>query len=137
MAELAKQQGGDAATMERTRGGATFLPRVDIVETNDELTLFADMPGVKAEDLDIRFEDGELSIFGRVGLRHENVDFIYGEYGIGDFFRTFLIDESIDSDAISAELKDGVLILHLPKSEEVKPRRIQVTASRDRTGKEA
>lgn len=130
MAELTKQEPrGTLATTERTRGGLTFLPRVDIVENDNELLIFADMAGVKAEDLDIRFENGELSIFGRVALRHENVDFTYGEYGIGDFFRTFLISEAIDAEKISAELKNGVLKLHLPKSEAAKPKRITVQAS--------
>jgi HSP20 family molecular chaperone IbpA len=130
MAELTKQEPrGSLATAERTRGGLTFLPRVDIVENDNELLIFADMAGVKAEDLDIRFENGELSIFGRVALRHENVDFTYGEYGIGDFFRTFLISEAIDAEKISAELKNGVLKLHLPKSEAAKPKRITVQAS--------
>jgi HSP20 family protein len=125
---MKQEQRGDVATMERTRGGVSFLPPVDIVETDDELLLFADMPGVAAEDLDVRFEDGELTIFGRVSPRHENIDFTHGEYGIGDFFRTFLVDEAIDATKISAELNHGVLTLHLPKSEEVKPKRISIKA---------
>lgn len=129
MAELMKQEKrGEVATTERTRGGLTYLPRVDILENDNEMTIFADMPGVRAEDLDIRFENGELSIFGKVLPRHENVGFAYGEYGIGDFFRTFLISEAVDSEKISADLNNGVLTLHLPKSEAAKPRRISVQA---------
>ena len=127
MAELTRPEPrGDVATMERTRGGLMFRPRVDIVETDNELTLFVDLPGVKSEDLDIRFEDGELMLLGRVAPRHENITFIDGEYGIGDFSRTFLVDEAVDADKINAELRNGVLTLHLPKSEQVKPRRISV-----------
>lgn len=130
MAELVKQERrGEMATTERTRGGLTYLPRIDIVETENEMTILADMPGVKAEDLDVRFENGELSIFGKVAPRHDQVDFVYGEYGIGDFFRTFLISEAVDSENISADLKNGVLTLHLPKSEAAKPKRISVQAS--------
>jgi len=130
MPEVTKyEQPGAAATTERTRGGPTYLPRVDIVESDNELTMFADMPGVKAENLDIRFENGELSIFGKVEPRHGNLDFIYGEYGIGDFFRTFLINETIDAEKISAELNNGILTLHLPKSEAAKPKRIMVQSS--------
>jgi HSP20 family protein len=130
MTELMKQERrGEIATAERTRGGPTYLPRVDIVETDNEMTILADMPGVKAEDLDIRFENGELSIFGKVTPRHDRIDFVYGEYGIGDFSRTFLISEAVDSDKICAELKNGVLTLHLPKSEAAKPKRISVQAS--------
>ncbi len=124
-----KQEQGQVATVERTRGGVTYSPRIDIWETDDELVLFADMPGVAAEDLDIQFENRELRIHGKVCPRHENINFLYGEYGIGDFYRTFTIGETIDSQKISAELKDGVLALHLPKTEAVKPRRIEVKAS--------
>jgi HSP20 family molecular chaperone IbpA len=84
------------------------------------------MPGVAAENLDIQFENRELRIHGKVCPRHQDLAFLYGEYGIGDFYRTFTIGETIDSQKIDAELKDGVLILHLPKTEAVKPRRIAV-----------
>jgi HSP20 family protein len=121
-----KQAQNEVATVERTRGGLTYSPRIDIWETGDELMLYADMPGVSAENLDIQFENRELRIHGKVCPRHEGINFLYGEYGIGDFHRTFTIGESIDSEKISAELKDGVLTLHLPKTEAVKPRRIAV-----------
>jgi HSP20 family protein len=127
--ELAKQQNSNAAAVERTRNGMTFSPRIDICEKEDELLLFADMPGVTAEGLDIRFENHELTIHGHVEPRHKDVDYLYAEYGTGDFFRTFNIGESIDASRISGELRNGVLTLHLPKTEEVKPRRIEVRAS--------
>ena len=121
-----KQQQSDLATVERTRGEICFTPRIDIWETEEELLLFADVPGVTADNLDIQFENRELRIHGRVSPRHEKIEFLYGEYGIGDFYRTFSIGESIDAEKISAELQDGVLTLHLPKTEAVKPRRIEV-----------
>lgn len=121
-----KQEQSDVATVERTRGGVSYTPRIDIWESEDELVLYADMPGVAVENLDIQFENRELRIQGKVSPRHEDINFLYGEYGIGDFYRTFSIGETIDSEKISAELKDGVLTLHLPKTEAVKPRRIEV-----------
>ncbi len=121
-----KQAQNEVATVERTRGGLTYSPRIDIWETEDELMLYADMPGVTAENLDIQFENRELRIHGKVCPRHEGINFLYGEYGIGDFHRTFTIGEAIDTEKITAELKDGVLMLHLPKTEAVKPRRIAV-----------
>lgn len=124
-----KQEQTEATTVERTRGGVTYTPRIDIWETEDELVLYADMPGVTAENLDLRFENRELRIHGKVSPRHEGIKFLDGEYGIGDFYRTFTIGETIDSEKISAELRDGVLTLHLPKSEAVKPRRIAVKSS--------
>jgi len=124
-----KQEQSEVATVERTRGGATYSPRIDIWETEDELVLYADMPGVRPDDLEIQFENRELRIHGKVRSRHEDFTFLCGEYGIGDFFRTFSIGETIDSGKISAELKDGVLTLHLPKTEAVKPRRIEVKSN--------
>lgn len=127
--ELAKQEQQNVATVERTRGGMTYSPRIDIWEADDELVLYADMPGVTPDGLDIRFENRELTIHARVAPRQENVQFLYGEYGIGDYYRSFSIGESIDASKIYAELHNGVLVLHLPKTEEVKPRRIEVKVS--------
>ena len=124
-----KQEQTQVATIERTHGGATYSPRIDIWETSDELVLYADMPGVSAESLDIQFENRELRIHGKVPARHEEINFLYGEYGIGDFYRTFTIGETIEAEKISAELKNGVLTLHLPKTEAVKPRRIEVKSN--------
>lgn len=126
---LTKQEDHGAAIAERTRGGVTYSPRVDIAETENELLLYADLPGVAAEHLDVQFENRELTIQGKVAPRHENGQLAYSEYGVGDFHRTFTIGEQIDTTKISAELKNGVLTLHLPKVEEVKPRRIEVQAS--------
>jgi HSP20 family protein len=127
--EVTKQEQNDVATVERTHGGLTYSPRIDIWESDDELVLYADLPGVAAGDVDIQFENRELRIHGKVAPRHEKINFLYGEYGIGDFYRTFTIGETIDAEKISAELHNGVLVLRLPKTEAVKPRRIQVQHS--------
>jgi HSP20 family protein len=112
---------------ERTRGGYVYRPNVDIVEKQDELLLLADMPGVSGSEIDIRFEDGELTIHGPVASRQpDETHYLLHEYGIGDFYRTFRVSEQIDATKISAEYKDGVLALHLPKVEAAKPRRINV-----------
>jgi HSP20 family protein len=108
---------------------ATYIPRFDIWEGDDELLLYGDLPGVMPENLDIRFENRELSIHGKVCPRHEGIQFVYGEYGIGDFHRSFTIGEAIDSERIFAEMHNGVLTVHLPKSDAAKPRRIEVKAS--------
>jgi HSP20 family protein len=124
--ELAKQEQNDVTAVERTHGGVTYRPRIDIWESEDELVLYADLPGVAPDDLDIQFENRELRIQGKVKPRHQNLNFVDGEYGIGDFYRTFTIGETVNVARISAELSDGVLALHLPKSEAVKPRRIEI-----------
>jgi len=126
---LAKRQGdGSAAVAERTRNGTTYTPRFDIVETDDELVLYGDLPGVTKDDLDVRFENGELTVQAKVASRHTEHEYLYGEYGIGDFHRSFSISETIDAEKISAELHNGVLTLHLPKVETAKSRRIAVKA---------
>ena len=117
----------DVAPVERTLGGTTYSPRFDIWENEDEMILYGDLPGVMPEDLDVRFENPVLTIHGKVNPRHNDIKFLHGEYGIGDFHRTFTIGEAIDTERISAELKNGVVTVHLPKSEKVKPRRIEVT----------
>jgi len=121
----AKDRTGTAQP-ETTRGGVYFTPRVDIYETENELTLFAELPGVKPEDVDLRYENGELLLHGRVRPRAGNHNLLLQEYDEGDFYRVFTIHESIDSSKISAESKNGVLAVHLPKAEAVKPRQINV-----------
>lgn len=122
-----EKQTGDAATPESTRQ-STYVPRFDIWEGEDELLLFGDLPGVAPDDLDIRFENRELTITGKVAQRGD-VDRGYREYGVGDFHRTFTVGESIDAERITADMQHGVLQLRLPKSEKVKPRRIKVQTS--------
>ena len=127
MSEIAKKESdANVAVVERTRNGVTFTPRFDILESGDELMLYGDLPGVVSEDLDVRFENEHLIIHGKVHPRHEGREHIYGEYDVGDFYREFRISEAVDPDKIAAELKNGVLKVHLPKAESLKPRRIEV-----------
>ena len=94
---LEKREAKEAAKAERTWSGRYYTPHVDILEDEGELTVLADMPGVSTGDVDIRFENGELSIHGKVKPRHADVThFLLHEYGFGDFYRTFQISEAID-----------------------------------------
>jgi HSP20 family protein len=113
---------------ESTRGGALFTPRVDIIETEKELLVLADIPGVKSEDVDLRFENGELLLHARVHPTPERGHVLLSEYEEGDYYRVFTVHESIDASKISAECKNGVLTVHLPKVEAVQPRQISVKA---------
>jgi HSP20 family protein len=117
----------EPATAEATRGGTQFNPRVDIFETDQELLLFADMPGVRPEDIELHYENGELVVHGKVRPRQQNAQFLLEENDTGDFYRVFTVHESIDSTRIEAQCKNGVLTVHLPKTEAVKPRKISVT----------
>jgi HSP20 family protein len=118
----------ESAVPEATYGGNYFTPRVDIVETDKELTLLADVPGVRSEDVDLRYDKGELVLHARVQSRPPTGTRLLGEYEVGDFYRAFSIHESIDSTKIEAECKNGVLTVHLPKVEAVQPRQIAVRA---------
>jgi HSP20 family protein len=121
-----KERADNAAHVEHTRGGVCFTPRVDIYETSRELVLKADMPGVRPEDIDLRYERGELQVHGRVRSRERPGNFLLAEYEEGDFHRVFSIHESIDASRIEAECKNGVLTVHLPKVEALQPRQITV-----------
>lgn len=107
----------------------TFSPRFDVWEGDDELILYGDLPGVDPESLDVQYENRQLTIHGKVAQRCDGMACLYSEYSVGDFYRTFVIGEAINPEAISAELRDGVLTLHLPKSEAAKPKRIDVKVS--------
>jgi len=121
------QDGAEVSPPEHTRGGVYYRPNVDIYELPDELVVLADMPGAKNDQIDIQFEDGSLTIHARVPDRHESQGpYLRKEYGVGDYYRTFRVSEHIDASRISAEYSAGVLMLHLPKAEAVKPRKIQV-----------
>jgi HSP20 family protein len=112
---------------EQIRSGVMFIPVVDIIETDQELLLLADMPGVKPDDADIHYESGVLTIYGRVEPRQKpDANCLLQEYEVGDFSRRFEIGDGIDASKIEAELRDGVLQLHLPKTPEVMPRKISV-----------
>lgn len=124
--QLSEKTAETTPAVEPTREAPVFAPTFDIVENENEIVLFGDLPGVSESGLDVRYEDEQLIIHGKVERRDEGVRFAHREYGIGDFHRTFAIDESVDAEKISAELGNGVLTIHLPKSEQAKPRRIPV-----------
>jgi HSP20 family protein len=119
----------DQGLAEATRGGAYFTPRVDIFESEQELVLTADLPGVRPDDVELRYENGELLLYARLPSRTLGGTLLLGEYEVGDFYRVFTIHESIDNTKISAECKNGVLTVHLPKVEAAKPRQIAVKGS--------
>jgi HSP20 family protein len=127
IASTATKDRAEAARPETTRGGVHFTPRVDIVETDKELTLYAEVPGVRPEDVDLHFEKGELVLHARVRPRHRGQQgLLLQEYDEGDFYRAFAINESLDSTHIEAECQNGVLTVHLPKAEAARPRQINV-----------
>lgn len=122
------QTGREQAMSERA-SQTPITPRFDIWEGEDAFILYGDFPGVTPEDLDIQFENQVLTVQGRVTSRSGMENVLHAEYGPSDFYRSFTLGESINSEAISAELRDGVLTLRLPKSDRAKPRRIPLNAT--------
>jgi HSP20 family molecular chaperone IbpA len=111
---------------EETRSDERYVtPPVDIYEKGEGLVVKADLPGVPKEGLDVRVENNLLTIRGRAAHAAPG-DPVYREYGLINFFRQFELNEKVDQQRISAELKHGVLTLNLPKAEEAKPRKIEV-----------
>jgi len=128
--EKRARYGSEESQVEHLRQGTCYLPLVDILERADEIVLKADVPGTKPEDIDINFEDGILTIYAKVQPRQEpGTQYLLREYGIGDYHRSFQVSEAIDASKISAEYSDGVLTIHLPKAEAVRPRKIPVQVS--------
>jgi len=117
---------GGGAVAGREPAAVVFTPHVDVFETEDALLLYADMPGLKPEDLDVRFENGELTLHGRCTPPKVDANPVRAEYGVGDYHRAFTINEQVDAENITAELKHGVLTVRLPKAESVKPKKITV-----------
>ena len=117
------------SSAEQTRPGLVFTPDVDIFETETEMTLLADMPGVKAEDLTIDLRENVLTLTGLAStVQNENEDQLLVEYQTGKYYRQFTLSEIIDQGKIDAQLTDGVLRLSLPKVEKATPRQITVKA---------
>jgi HSP20 family molecular chaperone IbpA len=115
---------------ERIDQGAYYTPLVDIVENKDEFIFQADLPGVKAGDVDISFENGALNIHAKVFPRQpENQDYVLCEYGVGHFYRSFDIGMPINVEGIRATLKNGELTLRLPKAESAKTRKIEIKST--------
>ena len=119
-----------AAYPEQTRPGAVYTPATDIFESENAITVLADMPGVKAEDLKIDLRDNVLTLTGRVNAPENSGEALVArEYRPGTFFRQFTLSESVDQAKIDAKLADGVLRLELPKVERAKPRQITVKSN--------
>lgn len=122
-----QQTNGTTTAVQNEAGRAvTVTPRVDVFETADDLVVLADMPGVAPDGVDVRFENGELTVHGRRNQGHTDKGRAVWEYEVTNYFRSFRVTERVAANQISAELAHGVLTLRLPKAESVKPRRIAV-----------
>lgn len=117
------------APAEQIKTGPVFTPAVDIFENEKEITLLADMPGVKTKHLNIDLREDVLTLTGDVEPPEGTGEVaVLKEYRIGRYFRKFTLSNLIDQAKIEAELRDGVLRLRLPKVEAATPRKIAVKA---------
>jgi HSP20 family protein len=110
----------NVSTMEYTS------PTVNLSESKDAYLLEAEMPGVNKDGLEVLLEGNELTIVGHRQPENIDAELLYRESKPREFRRVFVLDPSIDTKKISAQIDQGVLRLNLPKAERVKPRKIQV-----------
>ena len=105
-----------------------WTPAVDVFETENELVLKADLPGVEMKDIDIQLENGTLTLKGERAFKKETREGGYHriERSYGSFARYFTLPDTLDTEAVQAEYKNGVLQVKLPKKEVAKPRQIKV-----------
>ncbi len=112
---------------------ASWIPAVDVYETDQSVVLKAELPGVDPNDVEARVEDGTLYLKGERKFENEVKEENYQrvERAYGSFTRTFALPSSVDADKVAAEYKDGVLTLTLPKREEATPRTIKINVSKN------
>ncbi len=120
--EIVKSEGKN---IEKARGLQEVAPAVDIFESENEIMLYADMPGVVKENLSVNIDKGILSLSGVRKLQTKKTA-TWEEFGNVNYVRSFSVPPTIDVGRVEAELKDGVLRLHMTKSEQAKPKKIEI-----------
>ena len=133
MSESAIQKTDTAANTEvrptQTREETRYrVPPVDIYETQDGLEILADLPGVASDGVEVHVDNGVLTISGRVSRATDSAG-LYREFTLLDYYRQFQLGETIDTEKIKAELRQGVLKVQLPHAEAAKPRQIEVSVA--------
>ena len=108
-----------------------WTPPLDVYEDKDHFTVKAELPGMKKEDIEVSFHDGSLSISGerKTETKHEDAEVYRSERFFGRFQRTVSLPAAIAADKVKASYKDGILTITLPKTEEAKPKHIDVTVN--------
>jgi HSP20 family protein len=122
----------DAATRNEAaqRSDAALMPPVDVIEDSTGITLRADLPGVPKEKLKLQVEADTLTIEGEVSFAMpEGMEASYAEVSVPRFRRVFTLSKELETGKVSAELKNGVLSLRIPKAEHAQPRRIDISVS--------
>jgi len=114
-----------------TNSNTDFAPRVNITENDSRIKLEFELPGISRDDVKVTVKDGLLTVSGerKEEKKEENENFVRNEIYTGQFSRSFTLPETVDSEKISADYKNGLLTLALPKSEKAKPKQIEVKVS--------
>jgi HSP20 family protein len=116
------------ATAARPEPSLTYQPNVDVCDLGGEVLLVADIPGARADGIDVTFEDGVLSIAATVPARDLPGRAVRQEYGIGNYRRSFRLGDGFDASQIAADYRRGVLTVHVPRLAAVRPRKVEVRA---------
>jgi HSP20 family molecular chaperone IbpA len=132
--EVARSQSnGGVSKDQKDRAAApepALRPAVDIFETEDGVTLRADMPGVSKDRLNLRVDGQNLLVEGRIGITpQDQMKALYADVRSAVYRRTFMLSNEFEAEKIDANLKDGVLTVRIPKRAELRPRRIEVRTS--------
>jgi HSP20 family protein len=114
------------ADVSRQAAGLTYQPHVDVQDLGTEILLVADVPGARADGLDVSFEDGVLAVHAAVPARELPGRCVRQEYGVGDYRRSFRLGDGFDASLITAEYRYGVLTIRVPRLAAVRPRKISV-----------
>lgn len=123
--EIEKRQQANVVRMDQEKTGY-FQPSTDVRETEDEIVIHFDMPGVSSDNVDLTMEKGTLTVTGKADPEEQGTP-VYRETHIGDYQRTFTLSDDVDSERVNAEMKAGVLTVHIAKAEKAKPRRIAIS----------
>lgn len=127
--EVSKKEPQSVEKTSEPTTDVVFIPDVDICETEEEVKLVADMPGVEQSSTNVTVENNVLTIEGNALCDvPEGYQLVGQEYGVGKFRRDFTLSDQIDTDGIKARVRHGLLELTLPKREEVKTRKIEISA---------
>lgn len=125
--EIQTTDGGTGTDLEQTKAGPVYTPAVDIFESDNEITLLADMPGVKPGDLNIDLHEGVLTFSGQSSPAVDEKEVVdFREFSAARFYRQFSLSDKVDQNKIEARLNDGVLRLVLPKAAATKPKQIKI-----------
>lgn len=124
-----REEGKNVQTREETRASERYsTPSVDIIETEEGLTLIAEIPGAAKDSLDVNVEKGILTLNASASRSMPGRS-IHTEFELGHYYRQFAIPESLDNEKAKAEFSNGVLTINVPVAEKAKPRRIEVKAA--------